>query len=113
MNKLQKEALYKRGFYYFLSEEDKENTRVYYDLLKDLNIRDQETLDVMYDTYILKGYKYLDQIQKQCNEAEGDGKMALYALLSDMYHNKGDEDKAREYENLIADIGEEIKEKTE
>ncbi len=113
MNKLQKEALYKRGFYYFLSEEDKENTRVYYDLLKDLNIRDQETLDVMYDTYILKGYKYLDQIQKQCDEAEGDGKMAFYALLSDMYHNKGDEDKAREYENLIADIGEEIKEKTE
>ena len=66
------------------------------------------------DRMIIQIINYeLHNTDTECEEAEGDGKMAFYALLSDMYHNKGDEDKAREYENLIADIGEEIKEKTE
>ena len=104
MNKVQQEALYKRGFYYYMSAEDKENTRMYYDLLSQMSIKDQETIDVMYDTYILKGYRYLEQIRKQCDDAIGDQKMPFYALLADMYHNKGEEDKAKEYEALIKDV---------
>ena len=113
MNKVQKEALYKKGFYYYLSMEDKKNTGVYYGLLKELGIRDQETIDIMYDTYILNGYQYLDKIQKQCDEAQGENKTAFYALLSDLYRNKGDEEKAKEYEDLVADVIEKAKEKTE
>lgn len=111
MNAVQKEALYEKAFYYYLSLKDKENTRAYYDLLKDLNVKDQEMLDVMYDTYILDGYRYLDQIEKQCHEADDTEKIGYCALLADMYCNKGDQNKVKEYEDLLKQLSENLKNK--
>ena len=104
MNNVQKEALYKRGFYYYLSKEDKENTTVYYQLLKDLSVRDMQLLDVMYDTYILNGDKYLDFVKEQVNGAEREeDKMPFYAILADIYHNQGEDKKAEEIEKIVSD----------
>ena len=108
MNKMQKEALYKRGFYYYLSAKDKANTKEYYDLLLELGVPDEEMIRVMYDTYIEKGYAYLERILEECGKAEGDDKMPYYALLADMYRNKGEEEKAKEYEGMIAEAGDQI-----
>ena len=109
MNKVQKEALYQKAFYYYLSIKDKGNCRAYYDLLKDLGVKDQETLDIMYDTYILNGYKYLDQLLEKCGEGKDPKNLPIYSILADVYRNKGEEVKAKEYEDLVIELSEEIR----
>lgn len=111
MNKVQKEALYKKGFYYYLGIENKEKTDLYYEQLKQLNIKDQHTLDMVYDIYIAKGYKYLDEINDKIKNLPQEKQMPFYALLSDMYRNKGDEEKADEYEKKVSEYTDKLKEK--
>ena len=60
MNKTQKETILKRAFYYYIGIEDITRTKHYYELLKKQGVKDQVTLDIMYDVYVDKGYKYLD-----------------------------------------------------
>lgn len=109
MNKAQKEALYKKGFYYYLGLEDKEKTDHYYDLLKELDVKDRHSLDVMYDIYIDKGYKYLDEMNERIEGLSEDEQMPFFALLADMYRNKGDDKKAKEYEKKVSDYTKEMK----
>ena len=109
MNKVQKEALYRKGFYYYVSIEDKEKAEYYYEQLKQLNVKDQQTLDMMYDIYILKGYMYLDQVNERIRNLSEDEQMPYFALLSDMYRNKGDLEKADEYEKKVSEYTEKLK----
>ncbi|MBQ1482350.1 MAG: hypothetical protein IIZ28_02140 [Erysipelotrichaceae bacterium] len=106
MNGVQKEALYKKGFYYYLGLEDRTKTRVYYDLLKGLKVRDEQMIDVMYDTYIDKGYGHIDEIKALADQGSEEQKMPYYALLADMYRNKGEEDTAKEYEKKVSEYTE-------
>lgn len=108
MNNAQKEALYKKGFYYYLGLEDRAKTRVYYDLLKELKVKDEKMLDVMYDTYIDKGYQFLEDVKTLADQMKDEQKMPYYALLADMYRNKGDEDEAKKYEKLLAEQTEKL-----
>ena len=108
MNGMQKEALYKKGFYYYLGLEDKAKTRVYYDLLKGLKVRDEQMIDVMYDTYIDKGYGHIDEIKALADQGSEEQKMPYYALLADMYRNKGEEDTAKEYEKKVSEYTESL-----
>ena len=108
MNNAQKEALYKKGFYYYLGLEDRTKTRVYYDLLKELKVKDEKMLDVMYDTYIDKGYKFLEDVKTLADQMKDEQKMPYYALLADMYRNKGDEDEAKKHEKLLAEQTEKL-----
>ena len=103
MNKAQKEALYRKGFYYYLGIEDKEKTTEYYDLLRQLGVKDLKTLDMMYDIYIEKGYRYLDEVNETIKDLSEEKQMPFYALLSDMYRNKGDNEKADEYEKKVSE----------
>ncbi|MBQ6125631.1 MAG: hypothetical protein IJI77_01220 [Erysipelotrichaceae bacterium] len=103
MTKSQKEVLYKRGFYYYLDKRNKDKTDHYYELLRQMNVADLQTLDVMYDTYILKGSKYLDIIRNAAEKAGEKGKMPYYSLLADIYQNIGDKDKEKEYRKIVKD----------
>ena len=111
MNNAQKEALYKKGFYYYLGLEDKAKTRTYYDLLKGLKVKDEKMLDVMYDTYIEKGCKFIDEVKGLAEGLKEEQKMPYYALLADMYRNKGEEDEAKGYEKRIAEYSEKLSRK--
>ena len=110
MNDAQKEALYKRGFYYYLGIEDKEKTGFYFDRLKEIKVKDIQTLDMMYDIYIAKGYRYLDEVNDKIRDLSEEDQMPFFALLSDMYRNKGDEEKADEYEQKVSTYTEKLKE---
>ena len=103
MTKSQKEVLYKRGFYYYLDKRNKDKTDHYYELLRQMNVADLQTLDVMYDTYILKGSKYLDIIRNAAEKAGEKEKMPYYSLLTDIYQNIGDKDKEKEYRKIVKD----------
>ena len=47
-------------------------------------------IDVMYDTYIDKGYGHIDEIKALADQGSEEQKMPYYALLADMYRNKGE-----------------------
>ena len=53
----------------------------------------RQDLDRINDTYIKKGYAYLDQTLK-----ESKNNPMLLSMIADMYLNKGDLDKQKEYE---------------
>lgn len=113
MNKAQKEALYKRAFYYYLGVREKEKAGAYYHLLKDLKVKDEETLDIMYDTYVLDGYAYLEDVEKQIEGLEEKQQMPYLSVLADMYRNKGEGEKAETIETKINDFTEKLKAKQE
>ena len=97
----EKDILYKRAFYYYLNEKDRNKTQKYYELIKQLNRQDFATIDRIYDTYINNGYEYLDDTLKQLNLAKDDNtKAQLELLLSNMYANKKDKDNVEKYLNL-------------
>ena len=105
MNKAQKEALYKRAFYYYVSAEDKSKARTYYDLLKDIKPKDEQVIDVFYDTYVLKGSKYIDLMNEQLQQTpKEEDRMPIYAMLADMYRNAGNEEKEKELEKIVSDF---------
>ena len=61
MSDVQKVAVHSKAFYYFLSCGDKKNTTKYYKLLKENKaFKDEKDLERIYDTYILKGCRYLE-----------------------------------------------------
>ena len=110
MNKAQKEAVYQKGFYYYLGLEDKKNTTVYYQLLQEVKPANLQMIDVMYDTYILKGSKYIDLLTNEVQKTEKEeDKIPYYALLADVCHNAGEEEKAAEYGQIVSDYTEKLK----
>ncbi len=104
MNKAQKTALYKKGFYYYLGLEDRGKTDHYFELLKQLDVSDRHSLDVMYDIYIDKGYKYIGEMEERIKGLTEEEQMPFLALLSDMYRNKGDQKKAEEFRKKVKDF---------
>ncbi|MBQ2232621.1 MAG: hypothetical protein II423_04295 [Erysipelotrichaceae bacterium] len=68
-------------------------------------------LDVTYNTYVEKGSAYLDEMLEQASKVSEENKMSFYALISDMYRNAGDEEKAKEYEDQVKAYIEKIKKK--
>ena len=83
-----------------------DRTIVAYDkayVTRQMNVADLQTLDVMYDTYILKGSKYLDIIRNAAEKAGEKEKIPYYSLLADIYQNIGDKDKEKEYRKIVKD----------
>ncbi len=113
MNRAQKEALYRKGFYYYLGVKEKEKANAYYHLLKDLKVNDEDTLDVMYDTYALDGYSYIEDVEKRIESLEEKQQIPYLSVLADMYRNKGESEKAQALEKKIGDFSRKTKEKQE
>ena len=101
MNKAQKSALYHKGFYYYLALEDKKKTDKYYSLLKEGVAEDIERIDCAYDTYLLKGSKYLDKVLDIVKNLKEEEALPYYSLLIQMYENKGEKDKVKEYADIL------------
>ena len=53
--------------------------------------------NIVYDTYILKGYEYLDEIIAETEDLEDTYKGVNEFMISKMYENKGDSQMAKEY----------------
>jgi hypothetical protein len=103
LSKQQKKMVYEKGFYLYLSQQDKKETKKYYDLLIDLGNSDNEILSCFYDTYLLGGSKYLNNILSRLEETPLEKKPAYAALISDMYKNRADKENCEKYEKLAAE----------
>lgn len=108
MNPVQRETVLKRAFYYYIGVKDFKRTEHYYNLLKDMNVKDQVTLDIMYDTYVNKGYRYLEEVLNNYERLSEEDQAPYIALIADMYKNKGDNEKAKEFEDKAQKIIQEI-----
>ena len=86
----QKMYLYSKGFTFYLAMGEEYRCKKCYEeiqLCKDNPTK--EYIEMVYDTIILKGYKYIDKAEKMMTEATGEDKENLATLLNAMYVNKG------------------------
>ncbi len=98
LNERQKEDVYLRGFEYYLSREERAGTDRYHELIKGLDNKDIQTYaDHLYDIYVLKGWTYLDEMLAQEADTPIDQLPEYYSMISAMYENQGNDDKAKEY----------------
>ncbi len=106
LNENQKEQVYYRAFQYYVTEGNRKMSDKYYDLIKDLSNEDMiNYVDRLYDVYVRKGWKYLDDMIEEVEE-EGydltkDQQLEHYSMISTMYDNKGDKKNADKYMDKI------------
>lgn len=100
MNKKQKELVYNRGFYYYVLIQEKEKAKRFYYLLCDGNEANvSKDVLVFYDTFIEKGFQYLDEVKELLKTCSADQQADLESLLSKMYENKGERELSEKYRN--------------
>jgi len=69
--------------------------------MSDEKILIPDRIRYVYDAYCKKGYSYIEEIEKIIISLEEEEKTEYYALLADMYKNKGDQEKSDEYRALV------------
>lgn len=105
LNKKQKLAIYQRAYYYFLSKQDNDTAKVCYDKLNEIgDFPERKRLDITYDTYVVKGYKYLEETLSLMENTNKNGKYEYMALVADMYYNKGNLEKYKEYKDILEKV---------
>lgn len=110
----QKSAIYSRCFYYYLSKEDYKKAKKYYQKNYDLDPdKYNPDMDRLYDIYINKGNKYLSEVLKKYDEANGESKASYAVLLSKIYENMKDAENSEKYAQIAANFIEELKAETQ
>lgn len=101
LNTKQKQDIYMKGFNYYVSLENPAKTKEYLDLVHTLsNEQIKKEADRIYDIYILKGHKYLDELLEETADMQDMYKGVNEFLISLMYENMGEKKKAQEYRRL-------------
>lgn len=100
-NKAQTEDVTMKAFNYYVGMEDKHRTK---ELLAQIdtftNVRMKEEAHIMYDIFVMKQCNYIEKMEAEL-EGMNDAQKAINEyLLSVQYTNKGDKEKAKEYEEL-------------
>ena len=115
LNKAQKTAVYGNAFYYYLSQEDNEKARKYYQAMKDNGDPklDMSGMVRLYDIYLENGYQYLDETLEKYQTAKESEKPQLEGMLAKMYENKGDKKNAKIYEDRLREYAEQLEKKLE
>lgn len=105
LNDAQKETVYSRAFYFYVTEKEEEKAKRYYKLLNELkNIKNREMLDRTYDIYIKHGHAYLDDCLEKFENGSTNVKVYLAGLISTMYKNMNDEENAQKYLDFISEF---------
>ena len=112
LNNDQKQLIDSNAFYYYVGNKDEKNAKKYYNRIMESGLLDEDkkVFSRLYDTYILKGFQYLEETEKELSEAEEKEKAPLEALLAVMYENKGDKKKAQEYYSKVEEFTKEMEE---
>lgn len=100
LNNKQKEAVYKKAFYYYVGIEDKDNSKEYFDRIQKLNITDIDNIERIFDVYINGGNKYLENTLEEINFLPVSKRSALESMISRMYYNVEDYTNAEKYRKL-------------
>lgn len=110
MNKKEKENIYSDAYFWFMSRNNSEKAKKYYDLLEQIgDYYNKFNIQCSYNTFIEHGYKYLDDALVRYNTANDAQKLSLASLISTMYANKGDVENAKKYDDIAKKDVEKIK----
>ena len=101
LTKKQKQMLYNILFNYFMTKEEYRYAKACLNKLYETkNVELVHDCEIMYDTFALKGYEYLDEVIDLLPALEDSKRYHSEYLLSEMYKNKGDMVKSKEYQDL-------------
>ena len=100
MNEAQRKALYEKCFYYYISTKNKEKAEHYYQMLMTTK-GNNDIYSYFYDTYVLEGTKYLDEVLEKVDSLNAQQKIVFYTLIADMYRNANDKENAKKYDELL------------
>lgn len=90
-SRLQKEAVYTKGFYYYLTNERYDKVEKYYNLLQTVQTKKPNfEVERAYDVFVKNGHQYLEQTLEELKTAEDFAKPVLEGLIARMYENKKD-----------------------
>lgn len=105
VTKKQKIEIYTNAFEHYVMLADKSKSLELKNKLKEFN---DESLNarcqMLYDIFVNKKSKYIDQLEKNFDKLQDSEKMLSAYLLSVQYTNKGDTKKADYYSNLSKDF---------
>lgn len=90
LNKRQKTSVYTRAFYFYLSINENDIASKYYHALKKNEIDTDFNIEVSYDVFINKGYKYIDELEDLFNKSNDLEKVRIASILCNAYENKQD-----------------------
>ncbi len=97
----QKENYYMKAFNFFIGIKDKKNSKKYLDLINEgANDRMKVEANRVYNIYILKNDKDLDDLLDEIENMEDQQKGVNEFLISIIYKNKKDLKNAKKYEEL-------------
>lgn len=102
LNDKQKETVYYTAFYYYVSVNEGNRAKKYGNLLLNLPNTSEEfkaEIKKYYSVLIEKSYQYLEEDLKTVQHLENPQKAKLEFIISKMYENKGDLERAKEYLN--------------
>lgn len=101
LGKKQDEDLTMKAFNYYLGLEDKHRTKNLLERMQKFNnVRLKEEAQIMYDIFIAKESKYIEQMLEQLKDQNEEQASITEYLLSIQYANAKDKVKAKEYEEL-------------
>lgn len=109
-SRLQKEAVYTKGFYYYLTNERYDKVEKYYNLLQTVQTKKPNfEVERAYDVFVKNGHQYLEQTLEELKTAEDFAKPVLEGLIARMYENKKDSRMAKKYADQAMRHMEELK----
>ena len=98
---MQKEKVYIDAFNYFISIEDKNNSKKYLNKINELdNPRMKIEVNRVYNIYIRKSDEDLKNLLEECMELEEENRAVHEYLISIIYKNKNDRKNQQKYEDL-------------
>ena len=109
MTEKQKEDVYLKALNYYVTMGNNDRAKKMYECamtLKDKNLT--KRADMTYDIFVNKGYKYLDELEKNLDNCSKDYKVFNCYLVSLMYENKNDKNKADYYRDLTEKLKKEL-----
>lgn len=101
LNKNQKASVYTRAFYFYLSINENDIANKYYTLLKKNEIKTDFNIEVSYDVFINKGYKYIEKLQELFDKSNDYEKVRIASILANAYENKQDKKNQNKYLKFI------------
>lgn len=101
LNKNQKASVYTRAFFFYLSINENDTANKYYTLLKKNEIKTDFNIEVSYDVFINKGYKYIEKLEELFDKSNDYEKVRIASILANAYENKQDKKNQNKYLKFI------------
>ena len=101
----QTQQLVLRAFVYYIKEKDKDKCSDLMELIENFNDETiKKQMRIMYDTYILKGSRYIHILLEELDKTEDQNRGPIAYMIALQYENAGNKQKAEDYKKISRKI---------